>query len=349
MRTADARTAGTRRVPAGVGTRGVAAGLVAATVVLAALCLVSLMVGARPLSPDVVLSALVTHGDTEAHTIVMDARLPRTALGLAAGAALGACGALIQAYTRNPLADPGILGVNAGSTFAVVVAVGVLGITSPLGFVWFAFGGALAVTALVYVIGTAGRGGASPTRMTLTGVALGAVLTGLGSIVMLKNIQVFSSLRYWGMGSLGGRNLETLATVAPFIVLGLVIAVSAAGSLNAIALGDDLGSSLGANVRRTRILTIVAITLLAGGATAIAGPIAFVGLMVPHAVRWVTGPDQRWIIAYSIILAPALLLTADVIGRIVLPTGELAVGIVTALLGAPVLVLLARRRKVSGL
>jgi len=185
--------------------------------------------------------------------------------------------------------------------------------------------------------------------MTLAGVAIGAVLSGITSIVMLKNMEVFSTLRLWGLGSLGGRDESAVALIAPFIAVGLIIAFLIARPLNAIALGDDLGRTLGAGLVRTRIVSIVAVTVLAGGATALAGPIAFIGLMVPHAVRWFTGPDQRWIIVYSAILAPSMLLLSDVIGRVVLPTGELQVSIVTAVVGAPVLIALARRRKVSGL
>ena len=254
-----------------------------------------------------------------------------------------------QAYTRNPLADPGILGVNAGATFAITMGAGFLGFAAPLQYVWLSLGGALAVTLLVYLIGRASREGATPVRMTLTGVALGAILTGLSSIIILKNLQIFSALRFWGMGSLGGRNEEVILTVAPVIVVGLLIAAFVSGSLNAIALGDDVGVSLGVNIPLTRGLAIAGVTVLAGGAVAIAGPIAFVGLMVPHAVRWFTGPDQRWILAFAVVVAPVLLLVSDVIGRVVLPDGELPVGIVTAILGAPVLILLARRKRASGL
>ena len=324
-------------------------GLALALLVLCAALLLSLGVGARALPPTVVWDALFFYDGSDFHAIVRDARLPRTVIGVLAGVALGGCGALIQAYTRNPLADPGILGVNAGATFAITMGAGFLGLAAPLQYVWLSLAGALSVTLLVYLIGRASREGATPVRMTLTGVALGAILTGLSSIIILKNFQVFQALRLWGIGSLGGRDADVILTVAPFIAVGLIIAVLASSSLNAIALGDDLGASLGVNIPLTRGLAIAGVTLLAGGAVALAGPIAFVGLMVPHAVRWFTGPDQRWILAYSVVAAPVLLLVSDVIGRIVLPDGELPVGIVTAIVGAPVLILLARRKKVSGL
>ena len=324
-------------------------GLILALVVLLLAVLLSLMVGARALPPSTVIAALFDFDGSDAQAIVRDSRLPRTIVGLVVGPALGVCGALIQAFTRNPLADPGILGVNAGATFAVTMGVGLLGVRAPNSYVWFALVGALAVTLIVYLIGAAGRGGPSPGRMTLAGVAIGAVLSGVTSIVMLKNMEVFSTLRLWGLGSLGGRDESAVALIAPFIAVGLIVAFLIARPLNAIALGDDLGRTLGAGLMRTRIVSIVAVTVLAGSATALAGPIAFIGLMVPHAVRWFTGPDQRWIIAYSAIVAPSMLLLSDVIGRVVLPSGELQVSIVTAIIGAPVLVALARRKKVSGL
>lgn len=324
-------------------------GLVLALFFLLLAVLLSLMVGARALSPSTVIAALVDFDGSDAQAIVRDSRLPRTIVGLVVGPALGVCGALIQAFTRNPLADPGILGVNAGATFAVTIGVGLLGVRAPNAYVWFALVGALAVTLIVYLIGAAGRGGPSPGRMTLAGVAIGAVLSGITSIVMLKNMEVFSTLRLWGLGSLGGRDESAVALIAPFIAVGLIVAFFVARPLNAIALGDDLGRTLGAGLASTRIVSIVAVTILAGGATALAGPIAFIGLMVPHAVRWFTGPDQCWIIAYSAIVAPSMLLLADVIGRVVLPSGELQVSIVTAIIGAPVLIALARRKKVSGL
>lgn len=332
--------------------RGAAAragGVVVAVLVLGVAVLLSLMVGAKALAPGTVIAALFDFDGSDAQAIVRDARLPRTIVGLVVGPALGVCGALIQAFTRNPLADPGILGVNAGATFAVTIGVGLIGVRGPQAYVWFALAGALLVTLIVYLIGAAGRGGPSAGRMTLAGVAIGAVLSGVTSIIMLKNMEVFSMLRFWGMGSLGGRDDSAVVIIGPFLVVGLVMSFLLARPLNAIALGDDLGRTLGAGLVRTRVLSIVGVTILAGGATALAGPIAFVGLMVPHAVRWFTGPDQRWIILYSAIVAPSMLLLSDVVGRIVLPTGELQVSIVTAVLGAPVLILLARRKRVSGL
>lgn len=325
-------------------------GLVICLCALVVVVALSLAVGAKAISPEIVWQAL-THYDTnlDDHVIIRELRLPRTTLGIVVGIALGVAGALIQALTRNPLADPGILGVNAGAAFTVTLAVAITGITSIWGYLWFAFIGALLATVAVYAIGMVGRQGATPVRLTLAGVALGAVLGGISQSITLLRPEVFDRMRYWGAGSLAGRPGETAFVVVGFIAVGLLLGLIAARGLNAIALGNDLARSLGTNVMATRILVIIAVTLLAGAATAAAGPIGFVGLMVPHVVRWFVGPDQRWIVPYTAIAAPVLLLSADVIGRVVAPPGELQVSIVTAFVGAPVLIALIRRKKVSGL
>ncbi|MBW9088846.1 iron chelate uptake ABC transporter family permease subunit [Rhizobium wenxiniae] len=318
---------------------------------LLALALVaSILVGARSVSPATAVDALLSYDANSAeHIIVLDYRLPRTLLGLLSGAAFGVSGALIQAATRNPLADPGILGVNAGAAFFVTLSVGVFGFHSIDAYLWFAFLGAILVTVAVYALGAAGRDGATPIRLVLSGVALSAVLGGIGSAITLIDPQTFDAIRFWAIGSIAGRDMKVVETVCPFIGIGLLVALIAARPLNAVALGEDLARSLGANIFRARMLTLIAVTLLAGAGTAAAGPIGFVGLMVPHVVRWFTGPDQRWIIPLTMIYAPVLLLAADIVGRLVLFPGELEAGIVTAFVGAPVLILLARRRQVSGL
>lgn len=325
-------------------------GLLLGLALLVAVSVASLLVGARPVTVSTALDALFAYDANSAeHIIVRDYRLPRTLLGLLCGAAFGVSGALIQAATRNPLADPGILGVNAGAAFFVTLAVGLFGFHSIDAYLWFAFLGAILVTLAVYALGAAGRDGATPVRLVLAGVALSAVLGGIGSAITLLDPQAFDSMRFWSIGSVAGRNMEIVAAVVPFIGAGLVIALVASRPLNAMALGDDLARSLGANIVRARILTLVAVTLLAGAGTAAAGPIGFVGLMVPHVVRWFTGPDQRWIMPMTMIYAPVLLLAADIAGRLILFPGELEAGIVTAFIGAPVLILLARRKKASGL
>lgn len=324
-------------------------GLIFVLVLLVTLIVLSVLIGAQSLSIGEVWAALFAQDDSDAHFIIYSLRIPRTVVGIVVGLSLGIAGALIQALTRNPLADPGILGVNAGAAFFVAVGVALFGVSSIGGYVWFAFGGALVVTVAVYVIGSAGRGGADPVQLTLAGVALGAVLSGVVTGMILVNPRAFDQMRNWNAGTIVGRGWDILLPVLPFLMLGLLLAILASSALNAIALGDDLASSLGANIIRTRILVLLAVTLLAGGATAIAGPIGFVGLMIPHIARWITGPDQRWILAYTLVLAPSLVLAADILGRVVIRHGEFPVGIVTAFVGAPVLIVLVRRKKASGL
>lgn len=323
--------------------------LVVALCVLVVVVLASIAIGSKDIPMGTVLDALLAYDDSDDHAIIQALRLPRTVLGVVVGMALGMAGALIQAFSRNPLADPGILGVNAGAAFFVVLAIGLFGVTSLSGYIWFAFLGAIITTLGVYAVGSAGPRGATPVRLTLAGVAIGAVLSGVTSGISLLNPTTFDRMRHWRAGSLVSPGYESVLAVSPFIAVGLLLAFAIARPLNAVALGDDLASALGANILRTRILAIVATTLLAGGATAAVGPIGFVGLMVPHVARWIVGPDQRWILAYTVVLAPILLLVADIVGRVVMRPGELQVGIVTALIGAPVLILLARRRRVSGL
>lgn len=317
--------------------------------VLVLVLLASIAVGSKDIPLPTVIDALFHYNDSDDHAIIMALRVPRTILGLIVGVALGLSGALIQALTRNPLADPGILGVNAGASFFVTLAVGLFGFTTISSYLWFAFAGAVLATVLVYAIGSVGRGAATPIRLTLAGVAISAVLSGVQSGMALLDPQTFDRMRFWGAGSLTAPGYDSIVAIWPFVAAGTVLALFATRPLNAIALGDDLAASLGANITRTRIIVVIAVTLLAGAATAAAGPIFFIGLMIPHIARWLIGADQRWIAALTIVLSPVLLLSSDIIGRVVMRPGELQVGIVTAFVGAPVLILLARRRKVSGL
>ena len=324
-------------------------GWLAGVAILALACLLSLAIGAKDIPFGTVWDALWSYNNSNDHIVIRDLRIPRTVLGLIVGMALGICGALIQAMTRNPLADPGILGVNAGAAFAVALAVGVLGFSTIWAYIWFAFAGAIVVSVVVYALGSVGRGGATPIRLTLSGVAVGAMLTGVTSGLILLDPIAFDQMRNWSAGTIAGRGLDVSGAIAPFVIVGLLLAFAIARPLNAVAMGDDLARSLGANVTRTRVIGVVAVTLLCGAATAAAGPIAFVGLMVPHVARWIVGPDQRWIMAYTLVGAPILLLVSDVIGRVVVRPGEMPVGVVTAFVGAPVLIFLVRRSKVSAL
>lgn len=313
---------------------------------LLVLCVVSIAVGSRPLPVGTVLQALSGAEVTESeHHVVMGLRVPRTAAAVVVGAALAVAGALMQSLTRNPLAEPGLLGVSAGSAFAVAMAIAVFGITSAVGYIWFALFGALLATVAVAMIGGMGTGRIDPIRLVLAGVALSAVLSGIIGALRISDPQTFNALQVWEAGILAGRGLDITLTVLPLIVLALCVALPLGKSLNTLAMGDELAASLGVSLVRTRILAVLAITVLAGGATAIAGPIAFIGLMVPHAARWFAGADQRWVLRLSLVFGPVLMIFADVLARLLVWPGEMPVGLVSALVGAPVLVMLIRRRK----
>ncbi|MFG5720136.1 FecCD family ABC transporter permease [Streptomyces murinus] len=321
-------------------------GLLLSVALLALVAVASIAIGAKALTLAQVWHGLFhdsgTYGD-----VVVDERLARTVLGLLAGAALGLSGAVLQALTRNPLADPGLLGINAGASAAVVTAISFFGVTSLSGYVWFAFLGAAAVGALVWFLG--GSRGATPVRLALAGTAISAALYGYLQAVMIMDDAALGRMRFWTVGSLASASETTIVQVLPFLAVGSVLALGLARPLNAVTMGDDTARALGAHLNRTRALAMLAATVLCGAATAACGPIVFVGLMVPHAVRSFTGPDLRWILPYAAVLSPVLLLGADVIGRVVARPAELQVGIVTAVIGGPVFIFLVRRRRTAQL
>ncbi|GAA1872426.1 Fe(3+)-siderophore ABC transporter permease [Paeniglutamicibacter psychrophenolicus] len=312
--------------------------------VLLLLALLSLAVGSKHIELAVLWQALLDPNDSADHAIIRDSRFPRAVLGILAGSALGIAGALVQSMTRNALAEPGILGVNAGASLAIVIAVGTFGINGFNGYVWFAFGGAVLATGAVYLVGMAGARSSDPVRLVLAGVALGAVLSGIGTALALVHPSAFDQLRAWTIGSLEGRSADVLAPLGIAVLVGFVLAGFTGRSLNALALGDDTALALGYKVGRARVLILLAVTVLAGAATAAVGAISFLGLMAPHLARRFSGPDARWMLAYTAVLAPIILLLADVLGRVVIP-GELEAGVVCAFVGAPVLIMLARRKK----
>lgn len=337
--------------PAEVGTasRRRRAGTSAVAILLLVLGLLGIAVGAKPIPLDVVWAALHQFDPANPdHVVVIEQRIPRTVLGIVVGAALGVAGALMQAMTRNPLADPGLLGVSAGAGFAMTLAVAFLPITSLLGYVWFAFAGAVVATVAVYALGT-GRRGSNPLTLVLAGVSIGAVLSGLTLTLTLLHAQAFLSIRVWETGSLADRGWDIIVPVTAFVLIGLGFAASAARGLNAIALGDYLAAALGANARQTRLFVVIAVTLLCGAATAAMGPAWFVGLMVPHVARWICGPDQRRILGLCLLIGPDLMLAADLLGRVLVRPDELQAGLVTAFVGAPVLILLVRRTRARAL
>ncbi|TDT60514.1 iron complex transport system permease protein [Enterobacter sp. AG5470] len=317
-------------------------------ILLLAAATLSLFIGAKNLPATVVPDALTGACQSADCTIIKDARLPRTLAGLLAGGALGLAGALMQTLTRNPLADPGLLGVNAGASFAIVLGAALIGITSPTEQLLLAFCGALAASLLVAFTGSQGGGQLSPVRLTLAGVALAAVLEGLSSGISLLNADVYDQLRFWQAGSLDIRTLHTLKIVALPVLLAAVAALLLSRSLNSLSLGSDTATALGSKVARTQLLGLLIITVLCGSATALVGPIAFIGLMMPHIARWLVGADHRWSLPVTLIATPTLLLFADMIGRVIVP-GELRVSVVSAFIGAPVLIVLVRRARGGGL
>jgi iron complex transport system permease protein len=325
------------------------AGLPLCATVLAAVVLLSIAVGAKAIPLGDVIRGLLGDDGSESAAIIRELRVPRTLIGLTVGVGLGLAGALMQALTRNPLADPGILGVEAGAAAAIVTAIGVLGLTEPREYVWFSFAGAAVASVVVYALGSRGRAAATPVRLALAGVAVTYALTAFTNAMILLDQRAFDEYRHWVVGSLAGRDFQILADVGPFLAVGVLLALALARPLNALALGDDSGRALGAGVGRTRALGALSITLMCGAATAIAGPIVFIGLVIPHMARAIVGPDQRWVLAYSALLAPILLLTADIVGRIVISPAELEVGVVTAVIGAPVFIALVRRKRIAQL
>ncbi len=314
-------------------------------VLLVLAALASLAVGAKPIPVGQVWDAIWSPTGTENDIVVRSLRAPRTVLGIGVGIALGLAGALMQGHTRNPLADPGLLGVEAGAAFFVVIGIYALGVTSLFGYVWFAFAGAFAASVLVFLLGSLGRGGPTPVTLALAGVAVSALLAALTSAVLLADLETFDAFRFWAVGSLAGRDAGIAAQIAPFLLVGLLLAMLNAPGLNLLALGEDVARALGQRVAVTRWTGLVAITLLAGAAVAACGPIGFIGLVVPHVARALTGPDHRWLLPAAGLSGAVLLLAADVIGRIVVRPGELQVGIVIALIGAPFFIALVRRRR----
>lgn len=307
--------------------------------------LLSLAVGNKFVPVADVWLALTDPGVTYADAVV-SSRIPRTILGVLVGAGLAVAGAVMQGIARNPLADPGLFGVNAGAAAAIVTGTAFLGLGSAATGVWIALPGALIAVVVVYLIGSA-RGRGTPIRLVLAGTVVTAVLAAYIQAVTLSLPSVFASYRFWVIGSLAGRDPHLIPEVLPFLAVGLLLALTLAGPLNTLALGDDTARALGANVGRTRILGAVATTLLCAASTAAVGPIAFVGLAVPHIIRSITGSDHRWLLPHCLFAGAALLLIADVVGRVVVSPAELMVGVVTAFVGAPVLVLAVRRMRAA--
>ncbi len=307
----------------------------------------SLLIGAKALPVSVVVDAFSGTCQSADCTIVLDARLPRTLAGLLVGGALGLAGALMQTLTRNPLADPGLLGVNAGASFAIVLGAALLGIASPEQQLVMAFCGAFVASLIVAFTGSQGGGQLSPVRLTLAGVALAAVLEGLTSGIALLNPDVYDQLRFWQAGSLDIRTFTTLKVVLVPVLIAGIAALMLSRALNSLSLGTDTATALGSKVARTQIFGLLIITVLCGSATAVVGPIAFIGLMMPHISRWLVGADHRRSLPVTLLATPSLLLFADIMGRLIVPA-EMRVSVVSAFIGAPVLIFLVRRQRAGG-
>lgn len=319
-------------------------GLLALLLLLFVSLLISLCVGSQPSSVSEAWHAIFTPSGTVMDVTIQELRWPRTILAVVVGLCLGLAGTLVQGHTRNPIADPGLLGVYQGAALAIVAVTAIAGEVAPLAQALLAFAGALAAVVLVFLIGSAARYGATPITLVLAGAAVTALCSGLVAGIVLLNDQALDTLRFWQVGSLAVRN-DALEVIWPFVVAGLLLTLANIAPLNALALGEDTATSLGVSVLRARSVGIAAITLLAGCAVTLAGPIAFAGLVVPHLARALMGPDYRWLVPAAALAGATVLLLADTAGRVIARPGELSVGVVLAVIGAPFFVYLARRRK----
>lgn len=308
----------------------------------------SITFGARAVSWEDVWAALGGDVDTAAQAAVAN-RIPRTVLAMLVGGALGVTGAVLQGATRNPLADPQILGINGGAALAVVIGIAYLGLSSPADYIWFAMIGAAGAALFVYAIGSLGRGGSSPLKLALAGAVTAVAFSSLVSAILLPRVDVMSVFRFWQVGGVGGATWTSIGQVLPFLLVGLAICLICSSSLNTLALGDELAAGLGERVRTARLVSTFGAVILCGAATAVAGPIGFVGLVVPHMCRLLIGVDHRWLLPFCAVGGAVLLTAADVIGRVIARPEEIEVGIVTALLGAPFFIAIVRRQKVRAL
>ncbi|EYT57760.1 MULTISPECIES: FecCD family ABC transporter permease [Microbacterium] len=323
--------------------------LLVGIVVLVVLSILSISFGVRAVSFDDIAAALTGRTDTIAEAAIVK-RIPRTVLALLVGAALALSGATMQAVTRNPIADPGILGVSNGASLAVVCGIAFFGLADPYGQMAFAIAGAGIAAVFVYTVGSLGRGGATPLKLALAGAATSAAFASLISAVMLPRVDLLQTFQSWQIGGVGGAEWPRIALTAPVLAVGALICFLCSRGMNSLALGDEMAKGLGENVFRTRLISALGAVILAGAATAIAGPIGFVGLIIPHVCRMLVGTDHRWLLPFSAIAGAALLTASDIVGRVIAPSSEeIQVGIITAIIGAPFFIWIVRRQKVREL
>lgn len=322
--------------------------LVAMTALVVVAALASVAVGVRTTGwHDIVLGLAGDDSTVGAASVVK--RVPRTVLALLVGGALGLAGAVMQGATRNPLADPALLGITTGAALAVVAGIAFAGLAAPASYIWVAIAGAAVTAVLVHLLGSLGRGGPTPLKLTLAGAATSAACSSLVSAILLPRADVMNEFRFWQIGGVGGGDWQRIALVLPFLTVGTAICLASARALDLLALGDDVAAGLGQRVARSRLLAGAGAVILCGSATAVAGPIAFVGLLVPHLSRMAVGVDHRWLLPASVLVGGALLTVADVVGRVIARPAEVDVGIVAALLGGPFFIWLVRRTRVRAL
>ena len=319
--------------------------LAAGVLLLLLAVLLSLTVGSRQIAPSEVADALLHGGTGDNAQVVLALRVPRTVIGVMVGLALAVAGVVMQGITRNPIAEPGVLGVSQGASLGVVCAIAYFGVHTPGGYLWFAFVGAGLAAVAAYAVASQGRGGASPVKLALAGAALNAFLASVVSGIVTTDAEVLDEFRFWDVGSISGRDGGVVAQTWPFLAAGLLLVAFLVRGLDALALGDDTARGLGHQVLRVRILGALAATVLTGVAVAAAGPIAFIGLAVPHIARSLVGAGHQWLLPMAAVLGPTVLLVSDVIGRVLFPPSEVPVAVMTALLGVPFLIALVRRKK----
>ncbi|GEP64872.1 iron ABC transporter [Clostridium beijerinckii] len=325
-------------------------GIYLGSIFLLGICVViSLAFGSKNIGISQAINDLLNSDDTSFAALVVRERIPRTIFSIMAGASLGISGALMQSITRNPIADPSILGVNTGASLFVVIGIAFFNINSANEYIWIALVGAGITSIFVYTIASIGSGGMTPIKLALAGSATSAVLTSLVSVIILPRSEVIDAYRFWQVGSVSGATWESIDLMLPFLIIGLIISIISAPALDILALGDEVATGLGVNIGIIRIICAIAGVILCGATTAIAGPIGFVGLMIPHSIRLIFGSNLRGLVPMSAIGGAVLLTISDVLGRVIGSPGELQVGIITAFLGAPILIIIARKAKVRAI
>jgi iron complex transport system permease protein len=317
-------------------------GLSGGCLVLLVCILASIAWGAADIAYSDIFQAFTAFDGTTNHLIIRTVRFPRSLIAILVGAALAVAGAIMQGLTRNPLADPGILGVNAGAALAVVLGTFILGSSSLTVYAWYAFAGATVSAVSVYFLGSLGRGGLTPFNLTIAGAALTAFISSITGGILILSQRTLEEIKFWLAGSIAGRDMNLLLQVLPYICIGLILAIALSKQITLLSLGEDTAKSLGQSTALIKILAAISIILLAGASVAIAGPIGFVGLIVPHIVRFLVGVDYRWILPYSAILGAIVVLIADLCGRLMIQPNELPVGLVMPLIGTPFFLYLIR-------